>query len=233
MTPDDLATLLGAAASRPGIRLLACPDEHEIAAYVDGTLESAPAEAMDQHLADCDACIALVGLLSRERNADVLEETGELAATSARRLPTTPPQSAPWWVAAAAALVISVSVLATLGQLQRTRPDSQQRLDMRATRNGTQGMPTLQVLAPKAGTAVDPKRMSFRWTAVPGSQYYEVRILSDAGDVLADERVSGTQWQPHSVLALRPGVDYYVHVDAHLTDDRSVGSEHVTFRVVP
>ena len=36
--------------------------------------------------------------------------------------------------------------------------------------------PELQVLSPGSGTAVDARRPTFRWTEVPGTPYYDVRI---------------------------------------------------------
>ena len=63
MSPNDLTSLLRRARTGHPERTPACPDEEQIAAYVDGTIEPEAREPLELHLADCDACIALVGLL--------------------------------------------------------------------------------------------------------------------------------------------------------------------------
>ena len=40
-----------------------------------------------------------------------------------------------------------------------------------------------------------------------------------------------TAWRPSARLSLRPGADYFVHVDAYPAGDKSVSSDHVPFRV--
>jgi hypothetical protein len=89
----------------------------------------------------------------------------------------------------------------------------------------------LQVLSPGAGAVVDARRLSFRWTEVAGTPYYDVRIVTDAGDVVVRQRVSGTAWEPAAQLNLRPGAEYFVHIDAYPSGDKAVGSDHVPFRV--
>lgn len=236
MTPDRLSALLGASAGNVGPRTDSCPDESTVAGYVDGGLPAAEAERFELHLADCGTCLALVGFLSRERRTAEFEPVP--AATLARAGQGEPARRAlearyASYLATAAALFLAVALLLNVTQLAGSRGDAMDGKDFRAERGGASGAAQPQLIFPQVGATVPGKRLAFRWTAVAGSQYYEVRILSDVGDVLADERVSGTHWQPHATLGLRAGTDYYVHVDAHLADDRSVASEHVRFRVVP
>ena len=73
MTPEDLPSLLSASLAEPSGRGAQCPDEHQIAAYVDGTVATATGGELEAHLADCDYCLALVGLLSREREIAATE----------------------------------------------------------------------------------------------------------------------------------------------------------------
>ena len=42
----------------------ACPDDHQIAAAVDGKLNWADRDAFERHVADCDFCIAKIGRLN-------------------------------------------------------------------------------------------------------------------------------------------------------------------------
>ena len=45
MTPEDLPSLLSASLAEPSGRGAQCPDEHQIAAYVDGTVATAFSKA--------------------------------------------------------------------------------------------------------------------------------------------------------------------------------------------
>ena len=234
MTPDRLASLLRAATTGHRDRTPACPDEHQIAAYVDGTLAPEVGKQLELHLADCDACLVLVGLLSRERDPSAMEPVPDLTVARARHLASSQARQlkrhAPYW-AAAAAVLVSISVLVRVSQFPGPGVESQMAPDARAVRKGATATPALQVLYPRPGTAVAAGRVAFRWTAVPGSRYYEVRVVTDSGDVVVEERVAGTEWRPTAQLPLRPGAEYFVHVDAFIAEGKAVSSDHIPFRV--
>ena len=78
---------------------------------------------------------------------------------------------------------------------------------------------------------VDPRQLVFRWAAIPGSRYYEVRIVTEAGDVITEQRVMDTEWRPPGDLNLSPGVEYFVHVDAYPSEAKTIGSDHIPFRI--
>ena len=86
------------------------------------------------------------------------------------------------------------------------------------------------MLAPTPGAAMARARLVFEWTEVPGTPYYDVRILNDDGDVVARQRVTGSRWQPEA-LKLRRGAEYFVVVDAYPSGDKAVSSRHIPFRV--
>jgi hypothetical protein len=100
-----------------------------------------------------------------------------------------------------------------------------------ATRTAAPTGAGLQVLSPGPGAALDPRTLSFRWSEVAGTPYYDVRIVTDAGDVVIQERVAGTDWQPEVRLDLQPGAEYFVLVDAYPEGDKAVSSRHVPFRI--
>jgi len=232
MHPEHLTSLLAVAAEGDPMRASACPDEHAIAGYVDGGLEEVARQQVELHLADCGHCLGLVGLLSRERDADVVESVPAGVAAQAPARVTDRPQRrwrlAPQW-AAAAALILAVPVLLQVGRnLDR---GNEGRPEPPATRTLASPAAGLQVLSPGAGTAVDARRLSFRWTEVSGTPYYDVRIVTDAGDVVIRQRVTGTTWRPLAELNLEPGAEYFVHVDAYPSGDKAVSSDHVPFRV--
>lgn len=216
MNRDQLAALLAeASATEPGPSP-ACPDEHRIAGYVDGALDGVDRDQVETHLADCGHCLALVGLLCRERVA---------AEVPQRRW-----RVAPQW-AAAAALVLAVPLLLQLGRDPGRGADGPGRPAASVTRRIAPAADGLQVLSPAAGAAVDVRRLSFHWTAVEGTPFYDVRVVTDAGDVVIQQRVTGTTWRPPESLHLQSGAEYFVHVDAYPSGDKAVSSDHVPFRV--
>jgi hypothetical protein len=178
--------------------------------------------------------MALVGLLCRERDADATEPVPHDVVAQPRARAASRAQNrwrlAPQW-AAAAALVLAVPLLMQLGRNLDRGAEGQGRPEPPATRTLAPTATGLQVLAPGAGTTVNPRQMSFRWTEVSGAPYYDVRIVTDAGDVVIQQRVAGTTWRPPVQLDLRPGAEYFVHVDAYPSGDKAVSSDHVPFRV--
>lgn len=233
MNPEDLERLLAVAAAETPERSPPCPDEHEVAGYVDGALDGPASEALERHAADCGHCLALIGLLSRERGAVAVEASVPAATGAARARAAERSQRrwrlAPRW-AMAATLVLAVPLLLQLGRDGDIGADGQGPAGP-ATRTRTVPGGELQVLLPPAGAAVEAGPPVFRWTEMPGSPFYDVRILTDDGDVVARARVPGTSWQPPPQVVLEPGAEYYVLVDAYPAGDRAVSSEHVPFRV--
>jgi Putative zinc-finger len=234
MSPDYLKSLLAANPTDDLIRSQACLDEHQIAGYVDGGLDAAAREHVEIHLADCGPCLALVGLLCRGRDADELEPGPREVAVQARACVPKAPQRwwglAPQW-AVAAALVLAVPLLLQLGRNPDRGAEGQGRPEPAATRTLASTPAGLQVLSPGAGAAVDARRLWVRWTEVPGTPYYDVRIVTDAGDVVTQQRVTGTDWRPPAQLDLQPGGEYFVHIDAYPSGDKAVSSDHVPFRI--
>lgn len=234
MDPDHVTSLLAEGAPEYPARSPACPDESRIAGYVDGGLDAAGRQDLERHLADCGHCLALVGLLSRERHASAPEPAspGVLAQAGARirQEPRHAWRSARQW-AAAAVLVLAVPLLLQLGRSPDAGLEEQGRPAPSAIRTVTPRADAVQVLVPGAGSAVDARHALFRWTAVADSPYYDVRIVTDDGEVVVRERVTGTTWQVPSVVRLKSGAEYFVHVDAYPAGDKAVSSEHVPFRV--
>jgi hypothetical protein len=234
MSPDHLISLLAAGAGDDPRRSPVCPDEQQIAGYVDGGLDKAARARVELHLADCGRCLTLVGLLCRERDADAIESLTNDAVVHASTVASKGPQRrwrlAPQW-AAAAAMVMAVPFLLHLGRSPDRGAEGQGRPDPSSARTLASTATVLQVLSPGAGTAVDPQRLSFSWTEVVGTPYYDVRIVTETGDVVIRQRVIGTTWRPSSQLQLQAGAEYFVHIDAYPSGDKSVSSDHVPFRI--
>ena len=189
---------------------------------------------MERHLADCGHCLALVGLLSRERHAPPAESVpSQVLARAGTRVSKEPRhawRSVPQW-AAAAVIVLAVPLLVQIGRNLDRGVEGQGSPAPTAIRTFDPPPDVLKVLVPDAGGAVDAQRAQFRWTAVAGSPYYDVRVVTDEGDVVARERVTDTTWRLPAEVRLQAGAEYFVHVDAYPSGDKAVSSEHVPFRV--
>jgi len=234
MDLDRLTSLLRDGAPNHPERSPACPDETWIAGYVDGGLDAAVRQQLERHLADCGRCLALVGMLSRERQAEATEPvTAQVMALARGRISKAPERrwrAAPRW-AAAATIVLAVPLLVQIGRNVDRGAEGQGRPAPATVRSFDSTPDALQVLVPDPGGVLEPQRAQFRWSTVAGSPYYDVRIVTDDGDVVVRERVTGTAWQLPAGVQLRPGAEYFVHIDAYPSGDKAVSSEHVPFRV--
>jgi anti-sigma factor RsiW len=223
MDRKGLISQLQSSAGRPAVRTPFCPDDHEIAGYVDGRLDGDARELIDRHLADCQACVSRVGLLTRlirERAGERVSQAGQTRSRKWLR-------SAPRW-AAAASLVLALGYLAGTSDLLSGPGEETQ---YQATRNLESAFSVPEILAPATGVMGPRDGFVIRWTEVPGSLYYEVRIVTDAGDLVRQQRVQASEWTLDPGLDLEAGRDYFIRVDAYLTDAKAIHSEHIPFRI--
>jgi len=233
MTPEQLAKRLAALDEQGAGPAPDCPDEHVIAGYVDGQLDSPAAVELERHLADCSHCLDLVALLSREHEADATTLSADLHGSSPAAVVMA--RQRRWnrvqkW-AVAAVLVLAVPVLLQLDRSPDQAADGQQALPSATTRMVAPADRGLQVLSPSPGSSVDRAQLAFSWTEVPGSPYYDLRVVTDEGDIVAQQRVSGTAWEPPAALRLEAGKEYFVLVEAYPSGDKAITSHHVPFRV--
>jgi len=232
MNQERLTTLLAAGPLQDPERSSACPDEHLIAGYADGTLDASTREAVERHAADCGHCLHLIALLCQEREGNrvgvrIPETAGKVRPGFAKwRLAGW--RLAPQW-AAAAALILAMPLLFYLGGEPERDFEGQGSPAPSATRSVASTDRALRVLSPVAGAAVDTRHLAISWTEVPETPYYDVRIVTDAGDIVARQRVTGTSWIPSPSLPLLPGEEYFVLVDAYPSGNKAVSSRHVPF----
>ena len=224
---------------------LACPDEDTLATYMDGGLSEQDHSLFELHLADCAYCIERVGILGRARESEaeatvpelVLARSSRLASGTSTQEAKSRRRSAPRW-AAVAVVVLAIGVYSQLNSPNPGGPaptmsteTPNQPTGLRATRNIDPGAMGPRFLSPREGMTITPNGGVFTWTAVPDSLYYQVRIVSDEGDLVWQERVNDTQWGLPSELSLAPGAEYFVRVDAYLGEAKSLNSDYVLFRV--
>ena len=195
-----------------------CPDDHDIAAFVDRALDDSARVLIERHLPDCPACVSRVGLLTRLMREDEANVTMPASAPA-----RTWRQTAPQW-AVAATVLLTIGWLAWLPMIEQSD-------DYSAVRNVSSVLTPPEILAPSSGILGERDGFVIRWTEVPGSLYYEIRIVTDAGDLLSEARVENTEWTIDRDLGLEPGREYFIRVDAYLSDAKAIRSDHIPFKL--
>lgn len=209
-----------------------CPDTTRLAAYLDGNVTAEVADAMLAHLAGCASCRELAGTVVRDQRESGTSVPAHLQQRAAgmregKRWVAAGPTR---WAAAACA-IIAVPLLVLLSQDPQTSVDSPQApVVHRALENPTPAVEAVQFLAPREGQVVAPGTLVVRWMPVPGSPYYDVRLVTDEGDVVAQARVSEPSWSLPVTTTLRGGAEYYVHVEAYPAGAKPLGSAHLRIR---
>jgi hypothetical protein len=243
MEHEKLTKLLRTLPSDAAVRTSKCPDNHELAAMADGRLSAESGERLALHLADCDFCIAQLGVLKRSHDSEPGYQINEFVLARAGRMSQKNRRSighyAPRW-ASAAAIVLAVLLIfrwnsPSLEGLEAkggSSPDPvPQVVEPRQSRNLDLDILKPSVITPANGDTVDPGSLKFHWTAIPGSLYYDVRIVTDGGDVIWQARVDDTELALPEDLQFEPDTDYFFRVDAYLASAKSISSHHVLFTV--
>lgn len=221
MDHKALKSQLRRSAVRQTARTPFCPEDHEIAAFVDGALVGQVRENIERHLAECRACVSRVGLLTRLMREQRPELQSRAAETGSRAWLRAWPQ----WAAAASILLVIGFLATTTNFTSSTDPVT----EFQAMRNIDSQIRPPEILAPLTGFIGQEEELVIRWTEVPGSLYYEVRVVSDVGDLIDAERVDGTEWTISPDLDLEPNREYFVRIDAFLTDAKPISSDFIPF----
>ena len=225
-----------------------CPDEHDLAAYVDQQLIGAERERVESHLAKCDSCLQQVGFLIKQSQG-VAASAPAWLVHRAEQLETAAHKDAPFgwkWVGVAAAIALVALGLAvwrqarpnidahstTLATIQQrsapalrdeVRPEAESAV---RSQSPPASLPIL--LSPQPGAIVHPSDFSIRWEAVPNAVAYEVRVVTADGDLVWHKRVR-ENWVKTPKQTLRPGTKYFVWVRAWLADGKTQQSAAVGF----
>jgi hypothetical protein len=218
-----------------------CPEDQEIAEYFEGLIPKNERGRLEHHLVDCRYCLARVGMLSRlEQHQSDRRIPGDVLATAKAMAPAVRgrwQKMAPAW-AAAALIVLAIGTLPPLHYTRQIKHESQTSANvvesigmLRETRNINSAVKGPSFLDPIESLVIVPEDYLFRWTPVPNSRFYQVRIVSDSGDVLWQERINGTEWKIPAGTQLTPGADYFMRVEAFLADTRSLKSGYLLFQV--
>ena len=221
MDRKDLISLLQQSVVGHGARTPFCPDDHEIAGFVDGALNESARQHIERHLPDCPVCVGRVGLLTRL----VRDPSTEAQAQNADSRNTYRIPAAPQW-AIAASVILAVGYLAGTSNFTA---DTDPATKYRTTRNLDSQIAAPEILAPTSGFIGERDGLLIRWTDVPGTLYYEIRVVSDVGNLVTAQRVDGTEWAISRDLNLESGREYFIRVDAYLTDAKPISSQFIPF----
>lgn len=225
-----------------GERTPQCLDDHQIAAAVDGNLNWSDRDSFERHVADCTFCVTRLGTLNRLSTEPAREPVADITLAHARRLLQRAriKRYAPRW-AAAAVVVLAVTLAfdryssndsGAESSASSLSPVATQGVNFRQSRNIDADALRPNILAPLDGVSIDVSTARFRWTEIPGSLYYDIRIVTGDGDMVWQDRVTDTEWGLPGHLDLEPGAEYYVRVDAYLAETKSVNSRHVLFKIM-
>ena len=218
MDQQKLTVLLHQQDTKISERTPFCPGDHEIAAYFDRKPDHPDSELSEHHLVNCGYCLARVAVLAQlHKNGDdeqvpeaLLAEADQFGHQPRRRL-----HYASAW-AAAAVVIITLFTIAGRGptpnpgvgvQLQTANPGGE---EVRQLRNINRSQTAPTILAPIKGAIVRPEDLTIRWTRVPGSLYYDIRLVDVEGFMIWRDRIDETQWKFPGHLELHSGNQYFV-----------------------
>lgn len=208
-----------------------CLAPEQLAAFFDGGLCTADRAEAEEHLADCDYCLGQAALITRSRGdsaaAGVPSSISSQAQSVGQRRAAAPRRRLLSW-ALAAVLVLTVGMFAV--QLAPINPAGDTE-PLRQTRLADPKALQPRLLAPAEGSVISPLEQVFRWNEVEGSLYYDVRLVDPDGNLVLRERVASTRWLIPETVLLEPGEEYFVRIDAYLSDAKFLSSEHVVFTV--
>ncbi len=226
---DKLKALLKQPGSNPGAHH-DCPDDYQLASYMEGGLSERDHIHFESHLADCAYCMERVGSLGRAGESAASNSVQGYADAPAGHLLRLR-QVSRW--AAAAIVIIAVGFFTFQLKPERGPSTLQEKQNPAAVteRSVEPVSPFPEILFPREGSKVDLRKLVFRWKEVPGSLFYDIRIVSDDGAQIARQRVWDTHWSLPAETHLQTGAEYFVRVDAYVSEGKTVSSEHTVFSV--
>lgn len=216
-----------------------CPEDQVIVGYFEGALGEAERECLKNHLVECRFCQARLGNLAR--STELTEESpvpARLLADAKQIGQQTTPvkrnRQAPAW-AAAAVVVLAVALVFSSQWQGAPGGDASQSVTPPAE-EGTRQLRSLaripseiQLVSPSPGDTLS-RGTQVHWSEIPDTDYYDLFVLSTAGDMVWTERLQVASWSPQDAEGLIPGNRYYLRVEATLRDGSSVSSRHLDIR---
>jgi hypothetical protein len=225
----------------------ACLNADVVAAYVDQTIGDKGRAQVERHLAACAYCRNLVAdTVKLERVRDLPTVPAALFARVRGLGSAAQPKGWAWGLPMAAAgslacLLVAVALLETKQspnlpsrpapagpEIFKSQPQTPLVTEPHEVVRGSgslQQMPT--VTYPARDTVVSPDPLEIRWTAVPHAIYYQVRVLTSAGELV-------WQSEPTTNAVKTPVLGsgkYFVMVSAVMENGRMRKSDPRSFEV--
>ena len=214
-----------------GDRTWRCPDEMQLAAFVELRLAGSERTRVEAHIAGCEYCLGQVGALERLQDAAPLDDVPSRMLAAARELASRGSRAAKpaWYWGAAAAATACLVVAVTFG----VRPPQAGLVSHSQMVRGTTGHATAapEVLFPREAAVVPRSALEFRWAHVEGALFYEVRVMTTAGDLVWETRPDHTEVRMPPTVRLPNGERYYVSVSAWLAEGKTIKAPVVGFQV--
>lgn len=227
-----------------------CPDESQIAAYVDGQVEASERERIKAHLADCNFCLDQVAFAARIVNAKLPDGASASLLSRARDLAGSRTRVAlipAWGRVAAAAAVACLAIVVTVSVRRSHLPPGPSSRPSVETPSSSAPVPAssssaasavrggaenaLTVVFPAADSVVQRKNLLLRWGAVSGALYYDISLMTADGNLVWEGRADGNSLKVPPNVKLEAGHKYYLMVRADLPEAKTVESKAVAFSV--
>jgi hypothetical protein len=272
MDEKNLKKLLQGRRSNAVRRGWRCPDEIQLAAYVDLTLQGSARDLVEKHVADCDFCLQQISFLVQAADQEVPAEVPAPALRRARDLaPRKSKSSGNWgwrWAAASAAAACVVLLVAFIALRFRTQPGvnapneplvaQQHQPDIaipttapvisspgpspavQKLKSAEPAVPAVRreaqaqvpmVVFPRNGATLRRSELDFRWAPFPDAVFYDIRVVTAAGDLVLESKTEDTHLRIADDVRLQPRAKYFVLVRAHLRQGNTVKSGIVSFRI--
>ncbi len=239
MKKHRLTELLQLKSAEVSAKTRFCPDDELIAKYFEAKLGGRSRLSLKRHLVDCRYCQAQIGNLGRLSDKKDYDDVPGSVLADVKRLirpQYTQPLKYAGIFSAAAVVVLAVTIV--LVQSRQSNPNSAAGVadfvspqPTRQLRSIDQRETVPRVLSPADGENIKPGTLEVRWTEVLGSLHYDIQVVNAEGFILLRDRVEGTSWTPSPSELLKPGMDYFVRVDAYLAEANNVSSQHILFTV--
>lgn len=235
-----------------------CPDDAQLAGFVDQGLDSAGEASIVQHLARCAECRSQIAFLERMQRMD---GESHLPATWLSRVEAITARDAKAstirkWVPATGIALAAVIITAILLRstsvpprtIQTTAPIAQPQViasaaappqALGAERKHDRDVVrkagpdnSLQIASPTADSHIAPGG-AIRWRSVENSMYYEVRLLSADGEVLWIAKVEASQTALPVDIRVPAERKCFLIIRAFLADGKTVESEAIRLFLQP
>ena len=232
------------------VRRWTCPDDHTIAAYVDGALLQNSKARVELHLAKCERCRLIVAdVVKLQREIDLPAPPSEIGRSMVRFEPPASTRSRWFWLPAAAMASIALIAI-TIGLLREPQklqvmspPTPSAPMIAKAEPVAPPSIPVPEILRkpqvpevlpvvrfPLPDSVIAGERLEFRWKSVSRSRYYEIHVVTSEGDLVWEGQTQRSVLQLPADVVLKGGT-YFVWITANLSDGRVAKSSPVRFVV--